>query len=153
MRLCPSDMASDILLSSLCMDKGKCNASELVAVACLSWPSSQYPSRTATSFQSCSWAIFEDATSLTTFYQHATQTGLTGRSATTTPSHHSLLCTLPWTTYPPIIAASPISRINSRSLSSPLPHYEQTIPRSIPHRIREHVPTSKAFLSVATRYN
>ena len=63
-RLGPSDMVTVILLSSLRIDKGKCDAFELVAVACLSWPSSQYPSRTASSFQSWSWAIFDDATSL-----------------------------------------------------------------------------------------
>ena len=35
-RLGPSDMATVILSSSLRMDKGKCDAFELVAVACLS---------------------------------------------------------------------------------------------------------------------
>ena len=165
-RLCPSDMAAVILLPSLRLEKGECYAFRvrrcrlpLMTVLSISLANSLLSHL----FRAVPDAIFDDATSPQTAYQDATQTGVTERSATTTPTTPYSFVYFYGRPIPPNIAASPISSIGSRSLSSLLTHYEQNprypvnhspaipVPHLLPHRVREHAPISKATSSVATR--
>ena len=117
----------------------------------------------ASSFRSCSWAIFDDATS------PQPPTKMPHRRGSLDDQLQPLRLTTPYffvyfpvRPIPPNIAAS--SSIHSRSLSYLLPSLRAKpsvsrklfspaipVPHLPPHRVREHAPTSKASLSVATR--